>query len=201
MYLAKIQNYMIFPFICYENSLQRNKKHLNHDIVLDYREDILEKLPPGSKVTVLLFREGEHINLIRVIENEDGTCYPFSDSWLPVGKAKSKETSHTKHNDRQAENNVMMRKVIELRRKMEGLSVQKKTRKPKTEEISENVPSVSGLSDEACALPTTSSFESLPRLNGAYTSGKTFSEMYTDRLLYIQQQRNKNNIGKFFVFI
>lgn len=164
------------------------------------REDLLEKLPPGSKVTVLLFREGEHLNLIRVIENEDGTCYPFSDSWLPVGRAKSKENSTTKLSERQAENISMMRKVIELRRKMEGLSVQKKTRKPaKTEDNDLNAPSTSGLNETPCSSPfnVKSPFEHLPR-----SIGKRISEVYTDRLLYIQQQRNKTNIGKIiYIFL
>lgn len=163
-------------------------------------------MPPGSKVTVLLFREGEHLNLIRVIENEDGSCYPFSDSWLSLSKSKSKETSQTKLADRQMENNKMMLKVIELRRKMEGLSVQKKNRKPKTDNISENTPSTSEMMNEeeaaAAAVASTSTststshFDSSPRIHGDFALSRRVTEMYTDRLLYIQQQRNKNNIGK-----
>lgn len=87
----------------------------------------------------------------------------------------------------------MMRKVIELRRKMEGLSVQKKTRKPKTEE-NDHLPSTSGLNNEACA--STSSQLELPKVPGEFASGKALSDLYTDRLLYIQQQRKHNNIGK-----
>lgn len=168
---------------------------------MTYREDILDKLPPGSKVTVLLFREGEHINLIRVIENEDGTCYPFSDSWLPVSRSRSKESSQTKLADRQMENNKMMLKVIELRRKMEGLSMQKKCRKPKTDNVSEDSSCATGINNEqAGACSSSSQFEPLPRIHGDFASDRSISEMYTDRLLYIQQQRNKNNIGKFLFY-
>lgn len=136
--------------------------------------------------------------MIRVIENEDGTCYPFSDSGLPVGRTKTKENSSSKHGERQAENNTMMRKVIELRRKMEGLSVQKRTRKPtKTEENDANLASSSGISSgETSPFSITSSF--VPR-----TLGKRLAEVYTDRFLYsIQPQRNKTSIGKsYFVAV
>jgi len=33
----------------------------------------LEDAPPGSKLAVLIYREGEVINLLRVIENSDGS--------------------------------------------------------------------------------------------------------------------------------
>jgi AN1-type zinc finger and ubiquitin domain-containing protein 1 len=42
---------------------------------------MFEHLPPGCRVTVLVFREGEQIDLFRVIENEDGTYSPLSESW------------------------------------------------------------------------------------------------------------------------
>lgn len=46
-----------------------------------FREDVFEHLPPGCHVTVLVFREGDQVNLFRVIENEDGTYSPLSESW------------------------------------------------------------------------------------------------------------------------
>lgn len=45
------------------------------------RDDLLERLPSGSKVTVLVFRDGDQVNLLRVVENEDGSFSPLSESW------------------------------------------------------------------------------------------------------------------------
>lgn len=45
-----------------------------------YRKEILEDAPPGSKLAVLIFREGEVINLLRVIENSDGSITNLKDS-------------------------------------------------------------------------------------------------------------------------
>lgn len=44
------------------------------------RKEILEDAPPGSKLAVLIFREGEVINLLRVIENSDGSITNLKDS-------------------------------------------------------------------------------------------------------------------------
>lgn len=41
---------------------------------------MLEDAPPGSKLAVLIFRDGEVINLLRVIENSDGSVTNLKDS-------------------------------------------------------------------------------------------------------------------------
>lgn len=43
------------------------------------KEDLFEKLPSGSRVTVLVFRDGDQVNLLKVVENEDGSFSPLSD--------------------------------------------------------------------------------------------------------------------------
>lgn len=45
------------------------------------RDDLFERLPSGSRVTVLVFRDGDQGNLLRVVENEDGSFSPLCESW------------------------------------------------------------------------------------------------------------------------
>ena len=45
-------------------------------------DDLLHRLPSGQ-LTVLVFCEGEQLNLFRVVENVDGTYSPIGDSVNP----------------------------------------------------------------------------------------------------------------------
>lgn len=40
---------------------------------------MLDDLPPGCRMAILIFREGDHLNLLRVLENLDGSYSPFSE--------------------------------------------------------------------------------------------------------------------------
>lgn len=42
---------------------------------------MMDQLRPGCRVTVLVFREGDSVSLFKVIENDDGTYSPITDSW------------------------------------------------------------------------------------------------------------------------
>ncbi|PSN38788.1 hypothetical protein C0J52_24638 [Blattella germanica] len=77
------------------------------EFVENNREDMFERLPPGCRVTVLVFREGDQVNLNLFAEEE------------PEEAAK-----------RLQENSITMEKMQELRTKMEKLSLQKKPKKP-----------------------------------------------------------------------
>nr|CAD7446718.1 unnamed protein product [Timema bartmani] len=93
-------------------------------------EEMLEHLPPGCQVTVLLFREGDQVNLFRVVENEDGSYSPLSQSWngTSLRNLFAEEDSEVE-DKRLHENSVTMGKVQDLRAKMEKLSLQKKPKK------------------------------------------------------------------------
>nr|CAD7261040.1 unnamed protein product [Timema shepardi] len=95
-------------------------------------EEMLEHLPPGCQVTVLLFREGDQVNLFRVVENEDGSYSPLSQSWngTSLRNLFAEEDSEVE-DKRLHENSVTMGKVQDLRAKMEKLSLQKKVKEPK----------------------------------------------------------------------
>nr|CAD7573257.1 unnamed protein product [Timema californicum] len=100
------------------------------DLVENNREEMLEHLPPGCQVTVLLFREGDQVNLFRVVENEDGSYSPLSQSWngTSLRNLFAEEDSEVE-DKRLHENSVTMGKVQDLRAKMEKLSLQKKPKK------------------------------------------------------------------------
>ncbi|XP_034834923.1 AN1-type zinc finger protein 4-like [Maniola hyperantus] len=84
----------------------------------------------GCKATVLVFREGERVNLVRVRENKDGTYSPldhakYSSSLSHLVEAEADEVAGALH-----ENAVTMGKMLDLRRRMESLSVQRRALRP-----------------------------------------------------------------------
>ncbi|KAJ9601205.1 hypothetical protein L9F63_000625 [Diploptera punctata] len=100
------------------------------DFVESNREDMFERLPPGCRVTVLVFREGDQVNLFRVIENDDGTYSPLSESWTTaVTRNLFAEEEPEESAKRLQENSITMEKMQELRTKMEKISLQKKPKK------------------------------------------------------------------------
>ncbi|XP_026741680.1 AN1-type zinc finger protein 4-like [Trichoplusia ni] len=112
--------------------------------LLDTNRDDVDWGSSGCKVTVLVFRDGERVNMLRVKENHDGTYSP-----LEHNKFSSASTSLTQLVEREApraggagagagaasgagagagslhDNAVTMTKMLELRRRMEALSVQR----------------------------------------------------------------------------
>lgn len=116
-----------------------------HHVVLKELKDILdntrEEMTPGSKVSVLVFKEGDVINLLRVIENEDGSYSPYSSSSASSSDSHGGDGTATSVSspppkpvrresrpgvfERLAEDNEMTTKMCHLRKKMEGLSLKK----------------------------------------------------------------------------
>lgn len=129
-------------------STRRLSVACEHHVVIKELKDILdntrEEMSPGSKVSVLVFKEGDVINLLRVIENEDGSYSPYSsgsggganssnshgDSTM-VGGSSSPPPKPVRREsrpglfDRLAEDNEMSTKICDLRKKMEGLLLKK----------------------------------------------------------------------------
>lgn len=81
-------------------------------------DDLLQHLPSGQ-LTVLVFCEGEQLNLFRVVENVDGTYSPVTD---PVKTSSIRYEFTSEEPDAAAqrlrENTVTMGKMKELQRKL-----------------------------------------------------------------------------------
>ena len=58
-------------------SNHNNKQDLQ-SLMLKNKEQILEKMPKNGQVTVLLFREGDKVNVYHVLEKPDGSYSPLS---------------------------------------------------------------------------------------------------------------------------
>jgi len=52
------------------------------------KDDQSERIssPSNSKTSILVFRDGDAVNLFRVVENDDGTYSPLTQSWSPTVK-------------------------------------------------------------------------------------------------------------------
>ncbi|CAH0564358.1 unnamed protein product [Brassicogethes aeneus] len=96
------------------------------------REDLGEKLSPGSKVSVLVFKEGDIINLLRVIENEDGSYSPYSEKPISPPSKPPRKESHVGIFERLVEDDDMSTKVANLRKKMSDVNIRKMAKNSKT---------------------------------------------------------------------
>ncbi|ENN81898.1 hypothetical protein YQE_01720, partial [Dendroctonus ponderosae] len=80
-----------------------------------------------SNVSLILFRKGDIINFLRVIENEDGTYSPYSDNPIsPPSKPSRKEKIDVF--DRLSEDTEMCTKIATLRKNMKELNMKKRIR-------------------------------------------------------------------------
>ena len=55
--------------------------------MLKNKEQILEKMPKNGQVTVLLFREGDKVNVYHVLEKPDGSFSPISNDQSPLSSS------------------------------------------------------------------------------------------------------------------
>ena len=118
------------------------------NLMLKNKEQILEKIPKNGQVTVLLFREGDKVNVYHVLEKPDGSFSPLSnadqsplsspedhDEWSSSGPSIKRllEHSDTEENpiikQRLKENAVTMNKMSELRTQLENLSMVKRNKR------------------------------------------------------------------------
>ena len=119
-----------------------------HNLMLKNKDQILEKIPKNGQVTVLLFREGDKVNVYHVLEKPDGSFSPLSnadqsplsspedhDEWSSSGPSIKRllEHSDTEENpiikQRLKENAVTMNKMSELRTQLENLSMMKRNKR------------------------------------------------------------------------
>ncbi|KAF5296530.1 hypothetical protein FQR65_LT01520 [Abscondita terminalis] len=99
------------------------------------------KLSAGAKVSVLVFKDGDIINLVRVIENDDGSYHPYSDNKSSTSSTKSEcpENRPLGFYNKLQENNSMLTKITELRKKMSDVSLKRHFKNSKPVEADENV--------------------------------------------------------------
>nr|CAI5834208.1 unnamed protein product [Callosobruchus analis] len=110
-------------------STRRLSVACEHHVMLKELKEILEntreEISPGSKVSVLVFKEGDMINLLRVIENEDGSYSPYSEKPIsPPAKPLRKE-SRMGIFEKLVEDNEMSNKLANLRQKMDEVHIRK----------------------------------------------------------------------------
>lgn len=87
--------------------------------VILFRDEIFEE---GSKISLFLFKEGDMLNLLRVIENEDGSYSPCAAKGeIPTAPVLEKIV----------ENNGMQTNILKLREQMQNLSLRKQMRSSK----------------------------------------------------------------------
>lgn len=119
------------------NFLSSHTLTLNYIFLFIFREEFGDKLNAGLKVSVLIFRDGDIINLIRVIENEDGSFNTFNDKPLSSpSKLLAKENGQTYYNKIE-ENNAMSLKLIELRKKMAEVCLRRHFKNSKPMDLEE----------------------------------------------------------------
>ncbi|KAG7312513.1 hypothetical protein JYU34_002034 [Plutella xylostella] len=144
----------------------------------------------GCKVTVLVFRDGERVNMLRVRENHDGTYSPLDPAAVasPPPRAPAPAPAPAHH-----DNAVTLGKMRELRRRLDSLSVQRarpRNDDEKPEPIqktrSEETLSVPSLLDEAASYSTRDfSYDDdafTPLYDGSYTKYDydcSFADRYT----------------------
>ena len=131
-----------------------NQKQDLQSLMLKNKDQIMEKMPKNGQVTVLLFREGDKVNVYHVLEKPDGSYSPISNGpspldspehdhdWSETGSGQSLKRllepddvdaeDNPKLKQRLKENAVTMNKMAELRTQMENLSMLKKTKRKVT---------------------------------------------------------------------
>lgn len=94
---------------------------------LFFRDELRDKHIPSSKVSVLVFKDGDVINFVRVIENDDGS-YQLYGTEKSSTAPKTCCTPDQPERDSMQEYKVMAGKLKELRGKMLKRRQRKMTR-------------------------------------------------------------------------
>ncbi|KAJ8712044.1 hypothetical protein PYW07_004886 [Mythimna separata] len=126
--------------------------------LLDTNRDDAEWGGSGCKVTVLVFRDGERVNMLRVKENHDGTYSPldhnkYSSTSSSLTQVSERESSEGSGAGSLHDNAVTMGKMLELRRRMETLSVQRSP-PARTDDRTDKVEIQKTRSEETLSVPS-----------------------------------------------
>lgn len=121
------------------------------------RDELLEDLPPGCRMAILVFREGDQLNLLRVLENLDGSYSPLSESWSRSSVSNLFDDDDSDEcNKRLEENTITMEKVNELKNKLEELSIQRKSHNKVSDRVDSSVEEINKPSALTHRSPVTS---------------------------------------------
>jgi AN1-type zinc finger and ubiquitin domain-containing protein 1 len=105
--------------------LQEESRELE-EAVERSREELLDQIPEGGHVTVLVFRDGDSINLYHVLERPDGSYSPLSDSWSGASiRNLFAEQEEPEVEQRIRENANTMSKMHDLRGQLEQAGVRR----------------------------------------------------------------------------
>ncbi|RZC32009.1 ubiquitin, zf-AN1, Rad60-SLD and/or YukD domain containing protein [Asbolus verrucosus] len=101
------------------------------ELLENTRDEIGDKLAPGSKVSVLVFKEGDILNLLRVIENEDGSYSPYSEKPISPPSRPNRRESQMAMFEKLVEDTELMTKISNLRKRMEDINLKRQLRNTK----------------------------------------------------------------------
>ncbi|KAK6487609.1 AN1-type zinc finger protein 4-like [Huso huso] len=99
------------------------------------RDEVWDKGPSNKQVTLLVYREGDHLNLFRVVDRGDGTLTPLSES-ISGGSVYNLYTEEDEESDvspssqQIMDNSITMNKMKMLKAKMENMNLSNKPKKP-----------------------------------------------------------------------
>ncbi|XP_053164798.1 AN1-type zinc finger protein 4 isoform X2 [Hemicordylus capensis] len=96
------------------------------------RDDTWEKGPSSKQVTFLVYREGDQLNFFRVVDTENETLTPLSESLSGSVYnlyADDEDTEASPSGQQIIENCIMMNKMKLLKAKMENINLNKKPKK------------------------------------------------------------------------
>ncbi|MBN3285531.1 ZFAN4 protein, partial [Polyodon spathula] len=99
------------------------------------RDEVWDKVPSNKQVTLLVYREGDHLNLFRVVDRGDGTLTPLSES-ISGGSVYNLYTEEDEERDvspssqQIMDNSITMNKMKMLKAKMENMNLSNKPKKP-----------------------------------------------------------------------
>ncbi|MBN3272302.1 ZFAN4 protein, partial [Polyodon spathula] len=99
------------------------------------RDEVWDKVPSNKQVTLLVYREGDHLNFFRVVDRGDGTLTPLSES-ISGGSVYNLYTEEEEESDvspssqQIMDNSITMNKMKMLKAKMENMNLGNKPKKP-----------------------------------------------------------------------
>ncbi|XP_033887163.3 AN1-type zinc finger protein 4 isoform X1 [Acipenser ruthenus] len=99
------------------------------------QDEVWDKGPSKKQVTLLVYREGDHLNLFRVVDRGDGTLTPLSES-ISGGSVYNLYTEEDEESDvspssqQIMDNSITMNKMKMLKAKMENMNLSNKHKKP-----------------------------------------------------------------------
>nr|XP_045605312.1 AN1-type zinc finger protein 4-like isoform X1 [Procambarus clarkii] len=110
---------------------------------IDVNRDDLWDGVGGRTVTLLVLRDGENVNLYRVVENQDGSFSPLNESWGSMGSSGRAEELANQTQQVSEEEAKTRARMVEIRARMAEMKIRNKA---KSEKVKVSPPSRRSLS-------------------------------------------------------